>query len=176
MPAAPLFCPTRHTDSDHRICQSPVAGLGPNLRRLWLGVRPVLRQPVPKEEGAISERDDHPEDLPWNDAPADNEAPIGGSEPEPAEVSGEAGQERDTVAGPVPGPYGRERPDTLDERLAEEEPEASLRPAPDAWAGELVDPERAGGDVYRSEADDADDVDEPGAEEAAIHVRHQEDL
>ena len=122
---------------------------------------------------AISERDDHPEDLPWNDAPADSEAPIGSSEPEPAEVAGEDGKERDTVPAPAAGPYERDRPDTLVERLAEEEPEASLRRAPDAWAGELVGPESGGGDVYVAEADDAD---EPGAEEAAIHVRDQTDL
>ena len=32
---------------------------------------------------------EHPEDLPWNDAPADSDAPLGSAEPDPAEVTGD---------------------------------------------------------------------------------------
>ena len=80
------------------------------------------------------------------------------------------------MAAAAPDENDRDRPDTLDERLDEEEPEAFLRPTSDAWAGQLVGPELGGGDVYRSEGDETDDADEPGAEEAAIHVRDEGNL
>jgi hypothetical protein len=119
----------------------------------------------------MSDRERHPEDLPWNDAPADSEVPPGTEEPAPAEVTGEEGDEHDTSSPRVPDPDEKYRADTLTERLAEEEPDRALRPQGAAWAGELVDPERGGGDVDRAEDDDADDVDEPGAEEAAMRLR-----
>jgi hypothetical protein len=76
----------------------------------------------------------------------------------------------------VPDPDEKYRADTLSERLAEEEPDQALKPEGAAWAGELVDPDRGGGDVDRAEEDDPEDVDEPGAEDAAMHIRDDDDI
>jgi hypothetical protein len=120
----------------------------------------------------MHDREQNRDDLPWNDAPADSEAPSGSEEPEPAEVAGEEGEEYDTAGSPVPDPYEKYQPESLDDRLAEEEPDRGVGGSPDALAGGLVDPNQGGGEVYRAEEDDdLDDVDEPGAEDAAIHIR-----
>jgi hypothetical protein len=124
----------------------------------------------------MPDREQHREDLPWNDAPADSEAPPGTEEPEPAEVEGEEGEEYDSAGSPIPDPYGKYRRDSLLERLAEEEPEQAVGGEPDAPAGGLVNQDE-GGDVYRAEPDDEDyDADEPGAEDAAIHIRKENKL
>src|SRR6202049_1706712 len=80
-------------------------------------------------------------EAPWNDVPADSDVVPGTEEPAPAEVVGDDGAERDLASSQLDelrDPYQR---DTLDERLAEEEPEASLRGVPAPQAGALVGPE-----------------------------------
>lgn len=120
----------------------------------------------------------HPEDLPWNDVAADSDTFSADPEPDPAEVVGDEDDEAelDLAAHRVPDPYEKYRQETLDRRLAEEVPEASLQRAEDPEAGELQTPERAGGDVELAEEDTdspEDDVDGEAAEEAAIHLRRR---
>jgi hypothetical protein len=124
----------------------------------------------------MPDREQHPEDQPWNDAPGDSEAPPGSEEPEPAEVEGDEGEESDTSGPRVPDPYEKYHQESLDARLAEEEPDRAAGASSDDLAGGLVDPERGGADVYQADDADADDVDEPGAEEAAIHVRDEDNV
>ena len=62
----------------------------------------------------------HPEDLPWNDVPADSDVVLGTEEPDPAEVVGDEGEEVDVS---YRGARDLDHHDTLDERLAEEEPD-----------------------------------------------------
>lgn len=110
------------------------------------------------------------QDLPWNDSPADSDAPAGFEEPTPAEVVGEEGDEVDQAAPTVLDPYGRE---SLDQRLAEEEPDQPAGPARDHGV-QLVDPQGGGGDVQLGEDDPSDIAGDSGdlpAEEAAVHVR-----
>jgi hypothetical protein len=121
----------------------------------------------------MADREQHRDDLPWNDAPADSDAPSGSGEPEPAEVIGEDGEESDNAGRRVPDPDEKYRPDSLNDRLAEEEPDQGSDRPPNELAGGLVDPDQGSGDVYRAEEGEADDVDEPGAEEAAIHIRDE---
>jgi hypothetical protein len=120
----------------------------------------------------IDERQDGP-DQPWNDVAGDAGLPAEVDEPDPGEVEGEEGEEEDTSAPRIPTADDEYRRETLDERLAEEEPEARLHRTANAEAGELVDPQRGGDDVQRGEAhgagDDPGDSD-LGAEDAAIHV------
>jgi hypothetical protein len=118
-----------------------------------------------------------PADAPWNDVPADSDVFPGTEEPDPAEVVGEEGDEHDLASRSLDEPRDAYQRDTLDERLAEEEPEAVLRDEPDAQAGVLMAPERGGDDVIVGE-DDADaesdgNVDEPGAEDAAVHITQE---
>jgi hypothetical protein len=114
----------------------------------------------------------HPEDSPWNDAPADSGAVA--EQPSPAEVVGDEGDELDVSAG-QPGPGDPYRRDTLSERLAEEEPEARLGDgAADPEAELQAAP--AGSDTTVSEVGEPEDSDElggelPAAEDAAIHIR-----
>lgn len=116
----------------------------------------------------------HPEDLPWNDVAADSDVPPGSSEPDPAEVVGDDDDAEDIAAHRVPDPYEKYRPETLDERLAEEEPEATLGSDRDPEAGELQAPEQGGGDVERGDEDGTDGLsDEPAAEDAAVHIRRR---
>jgi hypothetical protein len=114
-------------------------------------------------------------DAPWLDVPADSDVIPGTEEPDPAEVVGEDGDERDLASARLDEPFDPYQRDTLDERLAEEEPEATLRGIPAAQAGELVAPEDAGDDVTLAEDDpDADDeVVDLGAEDAAVHIRDE---
>ncbi len=124
----------------------------------------------------MANREQHPEDLPWNDAPADSELPPGTEEPEPAEVVGDEGDEVDSAEPVVPDPYQKYRQESLDMRLKEEERDTAAGASPDDEAGGLVDPEQGGQAVYRADAAEEEDSDEPGAEEAAIHVRDEDDI
>jgi len=115
-------------------------------------------------------------DSPWRDVPADSDTVPGTEEPDPAEVVGDEGEERDIATAKFNEPTDFFQQDTLDERLAEEEPELTLVPdLPDPEAGELQTPERGGDDVLVAEADPDpdDDPDEPAAEDAAIHIDQQ---
>ncbi|HWF58065.1 MAG TPA: hypothetical protein VG520_06910 [Candidatus Dormibacteraeota bacterium] len=105
--------------------------------------------------------------------PADSDVVPGTEEPDPAEVVGAEGDERDPVSHRLDEPTDIYQRDTLDERLAEEEPEAPLRGQPAAEADQLQAPEQGGDDVIagEEEADDDEDPDELGAEEAAIHIQ-----
>lgn len=116
----------------------------------------------------------HLEDLPWNDEPADNDVVPGSEEPDPAEVVGTEDDpaRRDTS---LPGrlDIGVDHIDTLDERLAEEVQDRTVREQ-DPEAGELQAPESGedGFDASLGEDDQGgplEDRDAP-AEEAAIHV------
>lgn len=111
-------------------------------------------------------------DAPWLDVPADSDVIPGTEEPEPAEVVGDEGEERDTVSPRLDESRDSYQRDTLDERLAEEEPEALLRGEPDAEAGALVAPIDADDDASLEEkdADEDDEVDDLSAEDAAVHI------
>jgi hypothetical protein len=116
----------------------------------------------------MSTDDANANELPWNDVPADDDIVPGATEPDPAEVVGDDDNPRDLAAHPINDPNVRE---SLDERLAEEEPDAPVRAEPDD-AVQLI-PGEDGDDDEAAEAesdDDADDQSELGAEEAAIHI------
>jgi hypothetical protein len=119
---------------------------------------------------------EHPEDLPWNDVPADSDAPLGSAEPDPAEVTGDEddpAQRDESLAGRLHD-VDEYRRETLDERLSEEEPDrAALSQEPEA--GALQAPEAGDDDITlaRGEPDPSDSVeddDDEGAEDAAVHV------
>ena len=113
----------------------------------------------------------HPEDLPWNDAGADDDVPAGSHDPAPGEV---VDDERDLSTSNFPDdPYRR---DTLDERLAEELPDRAARDQ--GGAIDLVD---------QGNRDDLAELDEPDvddalhspaepAEDAAIHIIGEDQL
>src|SRR5258708_5438345 len=124
----------------------------------------------------MANREQHPEDMPWNDAPADSEMPPGTEEPEPAEVVGDEGEEVDSAEPRVPDPYEKYRQEGLDQRLKEEELDRGAGASADDEAGGLIDPELGGEAVYQADALDDEDDDEPAAEEAAIHVRDEDDI
>ena len=117
---------------------------------------------------------EHPGDQPWNDSPADEDLPAGVVEPAPAEVIGDEDDdaEEDIAAPRIPNPIDKYIRETLDQRLAEEEPD-QIGARRDHGGVELVDPRTSGGDVRPSEPDEWDGTapaeDQP-AEEAAIHV------
>jgi hypothetical protein len=120
---------------------------------------------------------EHPEDLPWNDVPADSDVVFGTEEPDPAEVEGDEGEEVDVSRPASPDSGAKYRRDTLDERLAEEEPDAAvLEQQPEA--GELQAPESGADDVVVDTGEP--DQTEPGedaaeaAEDAAVHVRDRD--
>ncbi len=118
----------------------------------------------------------HPEDLPWNDVAADSDTMSTDPEPDPAEVDGDDGEEEDLASRRVPDPYEKYRSESLDQRLAEEEPEATLRLDEDAEVGELQAPESGGDDVLVGEDDAIDPgggTGEAAAEDAAIRIRRQ---
>lgn len=112
----------------------------------------------------------HQDELPWNDVPADSDVVPGSEEPAPAEVIGDGGRERDLAAPPSRDAYHR---DSLDERLAEEEPEHGAGRTAEPGAGELQDPERGGEDVLRGEPDDGEEL---PAEEDAVRIRDDSQL
>jgi len=111
-------------------------------------------------------------DLPWNDVPADSDVVPGTEEPDPAEVEGDEDDEVDVSHPPAPDLSRQYHRDTLDERLAEEEPDRVLTEQ-DAEAGTIQASE--GGeddlslDVGERDDDDGADDDE-AAEDAAVHV------
>ncbi len=114
------------------------------------------------------------QDQPWNDVPADSDLPGGVEEPEPAEVVGDEDDEveKDLATPRVPDPMEKYIPESLEQRLSEEEPDR-VRDGETDEAGELVDPRDNGGDVRQSEPEESDGTapdEEPGAEDAAIHV------
>ena len=119
---------------------------------------------------------DHPEDLPWNDSPADSDAPLGDGEPDPAEVTGDEDDPAVTDSSLVGrlhdvDEYHR---DTLDERLGEEEPDRAAR-FQEPEAGELQAPESGDDDIelVSGEPDPSDSLDgddDESAENAAVHV------
>jgi hypothetical protein len=115
----------------------------------------------------------HPEDLPWNDVPADTDVVSAAGEPDPAEVEGDEGEEVDVSRPASLDPAAEYRRDTLDQRLAEEEPDRAMEEQ-EPEAGELQAPEGGASDLSADvgEPDQA----EPGeagveaAEDAAVHV------
>ena len=117
---------------------------------------------------------EHPEDLPWNDEPADTDVFPGSTEPDPAEVVGtEDDPARRDTSLPRRLDIGVDHIDTLDERLAEEVPDRTLSEQ-DPEAGELQAPESGEDDfdaplAERDQEDPIESRDAP-AEEAAIHV------
>jgi hypothetical protein len=124
----------------------------------------------------VSQR--HPEDLPWNDVAADSDTMSVDPEPDPAEIVGDEDDEaeRDLAIHRVPDPYEKYRQETLDQRLDEEVPEASLQRDQDPEARPLQAPELAGGDVDLAEVDadsPKDAFDDEDAEDAAIHIRNR---
>lgn len=117
---------------------------------------------------------EHPEDLPWNDAPADFDAPLGSGEPDPAEVIGDEDDPaiQDTSLVGRLQDVDEYRRDALDERLGEEEPDRAAQ-FEEPEAGELQAPESGDDDIAltRGERDLFDGEDGDGsAEDAAIHV------
>jgi hypothetical protein len=123
---------------------------------------------------------EHPEDLPWNDVPADSDVPPGSEEPDPAEV---VGDEDDPAKRDLSQPRTLEldenRRESIDERLAEEEPDRAAR-AEEPEAGELQSPESGDSDVEGElaepdQADPAEREDLP-AEEAAVRVVDDDDV
>jgi len=117
----------------------------------------------------------HPEDLPWNDSPADSDAPPGSEEPDPAEVDGDEDDpaQRDASLRPRYRDVDEYRRDTLDERLSEEEPDRAAQ-FQEPGAGELQAPESGDDDIQvlrgERDQDDASDPLDEAAEDAAIHV------
>ena len=114
----------------------------------------------------------HPEDLPWNDVPADSDVVYGTEEPDPAEVEGDEGAEADVSHPLSPDTSAKYRRETLDQRLREEEPEAEARV--DAPVGGIQAPEGGEDDISLNveERDRAEPpaIDDPAAEDAAMHV------
>ncbi len=121
----------------------------------------------------MSDRDatgGRPGDMPWNDVPADSDVIPGTEEPDPAEVHGSEDDdaEVDDAAADTPDPSEKYRRESLDERLAEEEPERPERSG--ARAVDVYDA-ADGDDAGAAEANDDDS--QPGdqsAEESAMHL------
>jgi len=123
---------------------------------------------------------EHPEDLPWNDVPADSDV-SGGEEPDPAEVVGDEDDpaKRDLAARRRLDQRTEYVQDTLDQRLAEEEPDAAARAAPAPRSGKIQAPEGGDDDLALDLGepdveDPAEPLDEP-AEEDAVRVVDDED-
>ena len=85
---------------------------------------------------------DHPEDLPWNDTPSGSDALPGSDEPAIAEVVGDEDDpaQLDLSLDPRVQDLDEYHRDTLDERLAEEEPDVAAA-AQEPEAGALQAPE-----------------------------------
>jgi len=118
---------------------------------------------------------EHPEDLPWNDVPADSDAPPGSEEPDPAEVDGDEDDEarRDRSLRSRFTGVDEYRRESLDERLREEEPDrVAEMQAPEA--GGLQAPESGDDDIQvlrgERERDDEAGSSEGPAEDSAIHL------
>ncbi len=116
------------------------------------------------------------DDAPWNDVPADSDVIPGTEEPDPAEVEGDEGDEVDVSRPPVPDVSAQYHRDTLDERLAEEEPDR-VAAEQDDEAGEIQAAESGEDDLTLGlgESDDDDDAqDDEAAEDAAVHIRPED--
>jgi hypothetical protein len=111
---------------------------------------------------------EHPEDLPWNDAPADSDAPLGSGDPDPAEVTGDEDDPaiRDASLAGRLHDVDEYRRETLDERLSEEEPDRAAA-SQEPEAGALQAPESGDDDIalLAGEADGFDSL-EPDDESA----------
>src|SRR5260370_12912747 len=118
----------------------------------------------------MANREQQPEDMPWNDAPADSEMPQGTEEPEPAEVVGDEGEEVDSAEPRVPDPYEKYRQEGLDQRLKEEERDRGAGAAAADEAGGLGDPELGGGAGDPAGAFAAEDHAEPPPHDAPLHL------
>ena len=108
-------------------------------------------------------------DEPWKDVPADSDVVPGTEEPDPAEVEGDEGEEEDVSH---PRAADLDHRDTLDERLAEEEPDRFVADADDE-PGEIMAAEEDEDDLSlglgeRDPDDDGDD--DKSAEDAALHI------
>jgi hypothetical protein len=84
--------------------------------------------------------------------PADSDVVPGTEEPDPAEVEGDEGEEVDVSHPPIPDASLKYQRETLDQRLAEEEPDRASR----------------------EEDPGAGDDDDESAEEAAVHIRDED--
>ncbi|HUZ70376.1 MAG TPA: hypothetical protein VMU65_11755 [Candidatus Saccharimonadales bacterium] len=116
----------------------------------------------------MSSDDANARDLPSNDSPADDAIIPGATEPDPAEVGGSDDDPRDLAGRPINDPNVRE---SLDERLAEEEPDTPVRTGPDDAVQLVLGDDGADVDADQAEGDDDDDDQgELGAEEAAVHI------
>jgi len=126
---------------------------------------------------------EHPEDLPWNDQPDDENALPGvDDEPSPAEVSGDEDDDakRDDSLPRTLTAEDEYRRETLDERLAEEEPDVAEH-ADDPQAPNLLAPEPSGDRDYEGAASepDRDDAARPRldtAEEDAVRLEPDDRL
>jgi hypothetical protein len=119
-------------------------------------------------------------DLPWNDVPADSDVVPGTEEPDPAEVEGDEDDdaEVDLSRPAVPDIAAKYHRDTLDERLAEEEPDRTLpEDEQEPEAGTIMAAESDQDEVTlglgEPDADDGDDDDE-AAEDAAVHIQSRD--
>ncbi len=107
-------------------------------------------------------------DLPSGDVPDDDAIISGAMEPDPAEVVGSDDNPRDLAEHEFNDPNVRE---TLDERLAEEEPDRPVRRRPDGAVQVISDDDGADVDAEEAEHDDDEDRhDDLGAEEAAVRI------
>src|SRR4030088_227987 len=85
-------------------------------------------------------------DLPWHDVPADSDVVPGTEEPDPAEVEGDEGEEVDVSRPASIDPSAEYRQETLDQRLAEEEPDRAMEEQ-EPEAGAFQAPESGAGDL-----------------------------
>ena len=116
----------------------------------------------------MSSDDGNARDLPSNDSPADDAIVPGATEPDPAEVVGTDDDPRDLAGRAINDPNVRE---SLDERLAEEQPDRPVHTGPDDAVQLIHREDGAGVDADEPEGDDdGDDQSELGAEEAAVHI------
>lgn len=116
----------------------------------------------------MSRDDSNARDLPWNDSPADDAIIPGATEPDPAEVVGSDDDPTDLAGRPINDPNVRE---SLDERLAEEEPDTPVQTGPDGAVQLILGDDGTDVDADEAESDDdGDEQSELGAEEAAVHI------
>jgi len=107
-------------------------------------------------------------DLPSDDSPDDDAIIPGASEPDPAEVVGSDDSPRDLAAHEFNDPNVRE---TLDERLAEEEPDRPERSHSQDAVQLILGDDGVDMDADTAEGDDdGDDDGGLGTEEAAVHI------
>ncbi len=118
----------------------------------------------------MSTDDPNARNLPSDDVPDDDAIIPGAMEPDPAEVVGSDDNPRDLAVHEFNDPNVRE---TLDERLAEEEPDRPVRRGPDGAVQVISDDDGDEVDADEAERDDDEDEDrgdDLGAEEAAVHI------